>query len=439
MAEEATRPFDHRAAQGDPTSLTDRVLDGVKPLITLAFEISHRGLAEFRKVLIALIDLLRPIFRRLIDGGQTVRTANRFENSPGLSEQATDAGGTWLRFKALLTGGAAAGRYVLSEVVECTRIVLILCYRCGILCYRCGLAAYRVIYSRALEFQRDGKVELSKSEAAVALLVLASFGVTLAWMVSDTAPRTEQLASASPTDGEALPAMNAGRKTDPFRAIVSDIPTRELAALLLERPSLEGRLYWSEQPMPLPMLASMPGSATRPTTTARPMPVPRHEIINFTVAGAPAATDAPPTSEADGAAKKAPAVPVVASTQASETTVTKPLPPSAPASTRETSIVSAIPPEPPAAAGGGFTAIYQVQLVAVRARDRAWEMWESLLGKHQDVLGDLEPDISSRQTRKRRMLYRLRAGPIDSKSEASALCATLSKRKVDCLVIRASG
>ncbi len=119
--------------------------------------------------------------------------------------------------------------------------------------------------------------------------------------------------------------------------------------------------------------------------------------------------------------------------------MTKPLPPSAPASTRETSIVSAIPPEPPAAAGGGFTAIYQVQLVAVRARDRAWEMWESLLGKHQDVLGDLEPDISSRQTRKRRMLYRLRAGPIDSKSEASALCATLSKRKVDCLVIRASG
>jgi hypothetical protein len=87
----------------------------------------------------------------------------------------------------------------------------------------------------------------------------------------------------------------------------------------------------------------------------------------------------------------------------------------------------------------GSNAIYQVQLVAVRVRAQAWKMWKRLLGRNQDVLGNLEPDISSRQTRNRRPVYRLRAGPIDSRSAASALCATLSKRKVDCLVVRASG
>jgi hypothetical protein len=435
--------------------LADKVLDGAKPLITLAFEGTHRALAEIRKGLIALVELLRAMFRRPVDGSQPPRTANRFENFAGLGETSANGGGAWLRFRALSVDGAAVGKAALRGTAECARVVLILCCRYG-------LAACRVVCRRALEFRRDGKVELTKGEAAVALLVLACFGVSLAWLISDTAPRAERLAGAPPTDGSALPAIDAVHKTDPIRAIVANIPSRELAELLAERPSLEGRLYWSEQAMPLPMLASLPDSETRLATTARPMPVPQREVIEIAPAGAPAAVVVPPTDEArpvdvvpppspstsatDLSAREAPAPPTVASTEEPEIASTFPPEPPAPTGVE---VSAALPklalapppprPEPLAGAGMGSIAIYQVQLVAVRAREQAWKMWESLLGKHQDVLGDLEPDISSRRTRNRRQVYRLRAGPIDSRSEARALCATLSKRKVDCLVVQASG
>jgi cell division septation protein DedD len=119
-----------------------------------------------------------------------------------------------------------------------------------------------------------------------------------------------------------------------------------------------------------------------------------------------------------------------------------PLPASVAVDTTQPKLAQVAPlprPKPSARAGVESTATYQVQLVAVRARDQALVMWENLLGKHQDVLGNLDPDISSRRMRNRNLVYRLRAGPIDSRSEASALCTTLSKRKVDCLVVRASG
>lgn len=180
-------------------------------------------------------------------------------------------------------------------------------------------------------------------------------------------------------------------------------------------------------------------------TKARRTPVPREKVTEIRIAGAPATAVAPPTVKAQPA-DVPPAPPATASTGTPKIASTIPPEPSAPArdkvSASQPRPALAPPPprpEPLATAGMGSTAIYQVQLVAVRARAQAWKMWESLLGRNEDVLGDLEPDISSKRTRDRRPVYRLRAGPIDSKSAASELCATLSKRKVDCLVIRASG
>jgi hypothetical protein len=456
MAEEATRPFDHRAAQGDATGLADRLLDGAKPLITLAFERAHRVSMEIRNGVGALVELLLAMFRRPVGARQLPRTANRFENFVLSDVQAAKGTDKGHRFRALLIEAASVGKSVLREAAECACVVLIL--GC-----RYGLAACRVVYHRALEFHRDGKVELTKGEAAIALLVLACFGFSLAWLISDTDPRTERLAGASPTDGGVVSARDVSHKTDPIRAIVPDIPTKDLAELLAERPSLEGRLYWAEQPMPLPMLAVLPDREIRLATTTRSTPVPREKVTEITIADAPAKTVAPPTDEAQPG--DVPPPPTIASPEAPQTTIGKPPQQAAAASTGKPKIASGIPPEPPApardkvsasqprpalvpppprpeplaTAGMGSTAIYQVQLVAVRARAQAWKMWESLLGRNEDVLGDLEPDISSKRTRNRRPVYRLRAGPIDSKSAASELCATLSKRKVDCLVIRANG
>lgn len=94
--------------------------------------------------------------------------------------------------------------------------------------------------------------------------------------------------------------------------------------------------------------------------------------------------------------------------------------------------------EPGPAAGAGET-IYRIQLAALRGHDQAMDMWENLTATHSDLLGSLEPDVSSRKTRQNRQIYRLRAGPLASRADADAVCSSLERRNIDCLVIRASG
>jgi cell division septation protein DedD len=81
---------------------------------------------------------------------------------------------------------------------------------------------------------------------------------------------------------------------------------------------------------------------------------------------------------------------------------------------------------------------YQVQLLALGAQEEALQAWDKLNRKHGDVLGNFYPIVSPRKSRGRRVIYRLRAGPMYSKNEAQAICAQLAKRRVDCLVILAS-
>jgi hypothetical protein len=96
-------------------------------------------------------------------------------------------------------------------------------------------------------------------------------------------------------------------------------------------------------------------------------------------------------------------------------------------------------PEPRAAAGGAPEISYQVQLAAVQGRGHALDLWDSLNRTDSDLLGSLQPDISARTTRRNETIYRLRAGPLNTKADAEVLCAALKSRKVDCLVIRDSG
>ncbi len=95
--------------------------------------------------------------------------------------------------------------------------------------------------------------------------------------------------------------------------------------------------------------------------------------------------------------------------------------------------------KPPAAAPAGAAGRYQVQLLAVRSRDRAQASWGRLSKKHGDVLGGLKPNILRADLGAKGVIYRLRAGPAGNESNARAICASLAKRKVDCLVVRISG
>ena len=75
-----------------------------------------------------------------------------------------------------------------------------------------------------------------------------------------------------------------------------------------------------------------------------------------------------------------------------------------------------------------------VQLVAAPSHEQAAAAWGRLLESNRDLLADLQPRIID-PSGASITLYRLRAGPIRSVSEAAALCAALGARGVECLVI----
>jgi len=76
-----------------------------------------------------------------------------------------------------------------------------------------------------------------------------------------------------------------------------------------------------------------------------------------------------------------------------------------------------------------------IQLVAVSRREQAERAWDRLLRENLDLLGRLQPIIVEPEPRAG-ALFRLRAGPVASLEDGRALCAALSGRGVDCIVVR---
>jgi cell division septation protein DedD len=92
----------------------------------------------------------------------------------------------------------------------------------------------------------------------------------------------------------------------------------------------------------------------------------------------------------------------------------------------------------PGAPGPGAAALrpgFAVQLLAVGRRDQAERAWDRLRSGNPDLLGRLQP-IIARPEQRPGALFRLRAGPLASVEDARALCAALSSRGVDCLVVQ---
>lgn len=76
-----------------------------------------------------------------------------------------------------------------------------------------------------------------------------------------------------------------------------------------------------------------------------------------------------------------------------------------------------------------------IQLVAVGRREQAERAWDWLRRENPDLLGRLQPIIAEPEQRGG-ALFRLRAGPVASLEDGRALCAALSGRGVDCIVVR---
>lgn len=80
---------------------------------------------------------------------------------------------------------------------------------------------------------------------------------------------------------------------------------------------------------------------------------------------------------------------------------------------------------------------FRIQISSLRSEAALRKNWASLKQKHKDVLGNL-PLIVERTVLSggRGTYYRMQAGPIASRSQATNLCSKLKQRKLGCLVVR---
>jgi cell division septation protein DedD len=92
-------------------------------------------------------------------------------------------------------------------------------------------------------------------------------------------------------------------------------------------------------------------------------------------------------------------------------------------------------PSPPGSAAAALRPRFAIQLVAVGRRDQAERAWDRLRDENPDLLGRLQPIIAQPEQGSG-ALFRLRAGPLASVEDARTLCAALSGRGVDCIVVQ---
>jgi len=164
---------------------------------------------------------------------------------------------------------------------------------------------------------------------------------------------------------------------------------------------------------------------------------------------------APPVIKPEELEKMAPSAGVAAPEAPA---LVAPPPPAAPAAApMEVKPLAAVPPKapPPAAksakkaaapekvaaktpaakrtAGGA----YRVQMSSLRSQSAVQKSWVSLRKRHTDLLGKLSLSIEETTlSGDRGKYYRMQAGPLKTKSEASALCNSLKKRKQSCIVVK---
>ncbi|CCQ73624.1 SPOR domain-containing protein [Magnetospira sp. QH-2] len=192
-----------------------------------------------------------------------------------------------------------------------------------------------------------------------------------------------------------------------------------------EAPKVEHLLPPPESPLPPPAPAPKqeaaplpPPTANAPTplkpVTAQPLTKPE-TILKAAPKPAPAPPPAP-VAKAKPEAKPAPK-PVV-----------KPKPVAKPVQ-RPSALAKSV-------GSKSLGKVYQVQVAALRDRNKAVQAWSTLQKKHKDLLGTLSVAIVRADLGAKGIYYRVRGGPLANNDKAKDLCAKLKQRKVGCLVVR---
>jgi cell division septation protein DedD len=250
----------------------------------------------------------------------------------------------------------------------------------------------------------------------LAVVVLIAIGAAVAWLTGDTGSPVSE-----PSEAPLIRAESEPVKLKPDRPGGMEVPNRDKLVYrrlegLAEPSAVEKLLPEPEEPLPPPRAKPAPPPEIAPATAPEPVS-PSGAVGDRVEPQTPAMQD-----KIQDKRNTLAAVPPPDKTGAEAGT--KPQPPEK---------------SEPADTAARPTSAYQIQLVAVRNREQAEGMWKKLTSKHPDVFANLEPDIERADLGNKGVLYRLRAGPIDSEAKARSLCADLGRRKVDCLVVRTGG
>lgn len=80
---------------------------------------------------------------------------------------------------------------------------------------------------------------------------------------------------------------------------------------------------------------------------------------------------------------------------------------------------------------------YRVQMSSLRSQAAVQKSWVALRKRHSDLLGRLALSIEPVTLKGGKgTYYRMQAGPFTSRNRASALCASLKRRKQSCIVVK---
>jgi cell division septation protein DedD len=79
---------------------------------------------------------------------------------------------------------------------------------------------------------------------------------------------------------------------------------------------------------------------------------------------------------------------------------------------------------------------YRVQLGSFETAETAQKRWNELKARHGDLVGKLEMVLERVELKAKGTRYRLQAGPLKTPDEVQKLCGALSKRKVECFLVK---
>lgn len=140
-------------------------------------------------------------------------------------------------------------------------------------------------------------------------------------------------------------------------------------------------------------------------------------------------------SETAAAASEAAADPVTESAA-----ITPPPAPVTEPAKPETQVDATAQPAQPtavaAAAAGALSDNWRVQVGAVRSQDAAEKEWARLVGRHNDLLGDLKLQVQEVDVKGKGTFFRIRGGPMADRAAADGLCDKLKAQKIPCIPVR---